>query len=139
MKTLLHLKTIDLLVQAVTLLISILYFAYELKFDSLYVFYFLVGSNQVLSCIINIFLDKRLRDGHRKAYEVLLVFLGALAIFSFVLFALKVDAGRVFAAILMFCLVYLSPGFAVWYFIITIQDFINIRRYASRKIHIPNN
>ena len=41
--------------------------------------------------------------------------------------------------VLGFCLIYLSPVFALWYFTITVQEFINIRLFAKRKINIPNN
>ena len=139
MKSLLHIKTIDLLVQVFTLGCSLLYCTCQMKFESMFVFYFLVGTNQVLSCIINLFLDRRLRIKSRRYYEWLLVFLAALALLSVLLFALKVDSGRQIGLILMFCFVYLSPFFAIWYFIITINEFFKIREYARRRINISNH
>ena len=131
MKTLLSYKTTDLVVQAMTILFSVLYFAYDTKFDSVFVFYFLVGSNQVISCLANLFLDKRLRNSTRSYYQFLLLLLIAFFFLSVL--------NNVFGVILGFCLIYLSPVFALWYFTITVQEFINIKLFAKRKINIPNN
>ena len=131
MKTLLSYKTTDLVVQAMTILYSVLYFAYDTKFDNVFVFYFLVGSNQVISCLANLFLDKRLCHTTRRYYQGLLLLLIALSFLTVL--------SAVFGVILGFCLIYLSPAFALWYFIITVEEFINIRRYTKRKIKISNN
>jgi len=131
MKTLLSYKTTDFVLQAMTILFSVLYFAYDTKFESASVFYFLVGSNQVISCLANLFLDKRLQNSTRSYYQFLLLLLIAFIFLSVL--------NNVFGVILGFCLIYLSPAFALWYFILTIQEFINIRRFAKRKINIPKN
>ena len=73
---------LTLVVQAMTILFSVLYFAYDTKFDSVFVFYFMVGSNQVISCLANLFLDKRLRNSTRSYYQFLLLLLIAFFFLS---------------------------------------------------------
>jgi hypothetical protein len=129
MKTLLNLKYVDLLIQALALFIPlILCFTY----GKLYMAYFTVGGAQLLSCLANLGLPSRLSSDQRKYYEwtmtiLILVFLiAALFLLPVILY---LAAG----------LLFVSPFWAVWYALICYEEMCTVQRYTNRKKYVLTN
>jgi len=133
MKSLLRFKLFDFLIQVLAMLGSLLYLSFARSFQSMMIFYFLVGSIQVTSCVANISLHKRLRESCRRAYEGVLVFLLALLLLCLATSAFAAAFSELFGGLLFGCLIFLSPGFAFWYAAITWREYVKIVKYVHRS------
>jgi hypothetical protein len=129
-------KRIDLWLQALALLIPVVWAIAAKEMYILFAAYFSVGGVQVLSCILNkIGWNPNLKHNGRTRYEQLLLVIGVVMPLAYV--ALRTTDNGLLgipAIFLLGSLLVVSPFMAIWYLSITREELLLVRRLSQRRV-----